>query len=461
MNRSPIAPLVAVLALCSACPSESSPSPCEGDVLPSVETCDGLDNDCDGRIDEAVARSCYDGSASTVDSVTGLPKGACRAGVQGCAAGTWEACAGQILPTSEDCGGGPGNGVDEDCDGTVDNGCGCDDGAVRPCYSGPAETAGVGACHTGAQTCWAGVWSDCGGQVVPVPEVCGNGVDEDCDGDVDDPATCSPCPDPALTCYTGPLDPVTFRPVGVCRPGTRACVDGVLGACQGQVLPSPELCDGEDNDCNGIVDDSPYLCAAGQACVNGFCVEESCGGAVQCREGYVCDAGSGCVPELCGASACPVGDLCLAGACVDPCAAVSCGLGDYCSAGVCTGGTCYAMGCAPGQICEGGFCAIDPCASVSCAYDTFCRGGACVPACALVTCPGGSRCGADGACEVDACQGVSCSPGTACEGGLCVADLCWNLSCGEGQACKAGYCVDDPCAHITCSVGTCDDGQCY
>lgn len=59
---------------------------------------------------------------------------------------------------------------------------------TRPCYSGPSGTDGVGACTAGVNTCnpegrWE-LW--CDGEVVPSSEDCDNGVDDDCDGTVDD-----------------------------------------------------------------------------------------------------------------------------------------------------------------------------------------------------------------------------------------------------------------------------------
>ena len=46
-------------------------------------------------------------------------RGVCRAGSQACAAGAWGACTGEVGPSMERC----GNRLDDDCDGTVDNGC--------------------------------------------------------------------------------------------------------------------------------------------------------------------------------------------------------------------------------------------------------------------------------------------------------------------------------------------------
>lgn len=123
--------------------------------------------------------------------------GACRRGVQRCVGsgelGSWGAsCEGAIGPVTEVC----GNSIDDDCDGMTDEDCGCTVGATMNCYSGPAGTAGVGACRNGTRRCMAGspaTFGACTDEVVPRSEVCGNSVDDDCDGSVDeDCATCSP-----------------------------------------------------------------------------------------------------------------------------------------------------------------------------------------------------------------------------------------------------------------------------
>ncbi len=81
-----------------------------------------------------------------------------------------------------------------DCDGNAANGCevrgtcACTPNAVQSCYSGRAETMGVGICRAGTQRCNAEgtAWGNCDGQVTPRIEVCGNGLDDNCNGEVDE-----------------------------------------------------------------------------------------------------------------------------------------------------------------------------------------------------------------------------------------------------------------------------------
>src|SRR6185369_4666620 len=155
---------------------------------------------------------------------------------QTCVNGKYGSCTGAIGPTAETC-----NDVDDDCDGVIDNGCICRRGDTRGCYAGPAGTGGVGICRVGTQSCviQGGVasWGACSGQVLPGQESC-NALDDDCNGKVDD----------GLSRSCG-------NNVGACRPGTQVCAAGARGACTGGVDPEPELCNGIDDDCDGVGDD--------------------------------------------------------------------------------------------------------------------------------------------------------------------------------------------------------------
>lgn len=69
--------------------------------------------------------------------------------------------------------------VDTSCDTVLNPGCDCINTHTQPC--GEDE----GACAFGTQTCVDGAWGACEGGVGPTDEICGNGVDEDCDGTPD------------------------------------------------------------------------------------------------------------------------------------------------------------------------------------------------------------------------------------------------------------------------------------
>ncbi len=249
--------------------------PCERSGRPSGDACDGVDNDCNGTVDDqclctlGARQGCYTGPSTT----RGV--GACRDGTSVCSpwavgyGSIWSACAGEVRPSRDVC-----DGVDNDCNGTVDDGCACSPGASRGCYGGPAGTSGVGACRPGRQTCVtsgaAPAWSVCGGQALPSPEVCGDGIDNDCNGMVDDRCECRP--GTSRACYDGPAG--TQR-VGACRDGSQTCVANATGGaswgpCAGSVRPSSERCDGVDDDCNRTVDDG-CACRPGatQSCYTG------------------------------------------------------------------------------------------------------------------------------------------------------------------------------------------------
>jgi hypothetical protein len=178
----------------------------------SGETCgNGFDDDGNGKIDDgcpcsAATQSCYPGDPSQVG------KGKCKAGTQSCqktgeVSSAWGPCEGAVLPdATETC-----NGVDDDCDGVVDPGCQCTAGQTQPCGSD------VGACQPGIIECKAdGTWSECTGAIEPSAEVCGNNIDENCDGVADEGCATTVTVDLNINgdCVTASCPPEAPYPVG-------------------------------------------------------------------------------------------------------------------------------------------------------------------------------------------------------------------------------------------------------
>ena len=211
--------------------------------LPAPEACNTRDDDCDGLVDEGTdpATAC------------GVAVGACQAGTLACVAGS-VTCVGAVEPTQEAC-----NGADDDCDGDTDEATA---GSGEACEVDGACTGGVTTCVDGALVCVP--------PAADAPETC-NGADDDCDGTIDEaPADAGgPC-----------------GAQGACAGGTLLCVDGAL-VCDGLADARPETCNGEDDDCDGTVDEavpeSGRVCEAGRACG---------AGTVACVEGVLA-----CIPD--------------------------------------------------------------------------------------------------------------------------------------------------------------------
>ena len=60
----------------------------------------------------------------------------------------------------------------------------CTPGETAECYHGPSGSKERGICKAGISTCASsGYWGPCEGEVLPQPEICYNGIDENCDGE--------------------------------------------------------------------------------------------------------------------------------------------------------------------------------------------------------------------------------------------------------------------------------------
>ena len=234
---------------------EEGVSPCSA-KQPTPETCNGVDDDCDGTVDPEDSIGCVvwwkdedgDGSGGEISACIceGLPgfsqaSGDCDDDNPGISPAVPEVC----------------NGLDDDCDGEVDepDAVGCvsawldEDGDG---WGGPDNDC---VCDPVAPFALKG--GDCDDQQAGVnpgaQEVC-NGLDDDCDGSTDEPS--------AAGCVTawldedgdgwgGPQEVCLCEPIAPYVTQGGDCDDSHAGVNPG----APEACNGLDDDCDGLVDE--------------------------------------------------------------------------------------------------------------------------------------------------------------------------------------------------------------
>ncbi|MFY0568746.1 putative metal-binding motif-containing protein [Archangium lansingense] len=261
---------------------------------PTAETCNGIDDDCDGATDDGVLLNyytdgdgdgygagapvaqgcappaglvtnntdCNDGNSAVYPGAIKLcGTGACRNQVQACVNGVEQTCTPKP-PSTEACDGG-----DNDCNGVKDD--------VTP------KTCGIGACFRSYSACMEACHYDpdepdrttC--EIVddpsacvpgnPVAEICNNGIDEDCNGIADDGP-----PSAYVDFYLdadGDGYGSAWQIVRACtRPqgyvlDKRDCDD-----TRAEIRPgATEVCDGFDNDCDRAYDEQD-VCRVGNVC---------------------------------------------------------------------------------------------------------------------------------------------------------------------------------------------------
>jgi hypothetical protein len=479
---------------------------CSNPTSPASEACDGIDNDCNGLTD--------DGMFPGEGNVCGSDEGECVSGLIDCAGGILD-CVGDVGPKQEICDG-KDNDCDGVIDNGIVVGGSCSPMYDMTLYPGPRDK---GACAPGILECDGNGGNTCVGGQGPQPEVCdGIDNDCDGSVDETGPApdgidtTANPFPPPMAN--IGDLCGVD---TGACQQGNYACVNGQF-ACLGGQGPQEEACDCNDNDCDGVSDEqdpSPAsaICAPGNSCVKSgtscLCASPCLPGEFPCPPGQRCEAvtssdtgmplGNYCVADNCGNCAAktvlnadntvlcapagtPAGANCIAPpvcqckgqtGCKNPCYGVTCGAGEICTeygadAGKCVPNNCYGapcLGC--DQVCHNGSCATNPCTPTSCPGQTCVpnddfMGFTCVDSCVGKNCAAGEVC-KNGTCVTD-CTG--CAADQVCDYGqmppACVKNLC-TMPCANGGCCDpvTGACGDCPCEGVVCPTGqSCMNGEC-
>ncbi|MCB9593522.1 MAG: putative metal-binding motif-containing protein [Sandaracinaceae bacterium] len=352
------------------------------------------------------------------------------------------------------------------------------------CVIPPGESEGVCAACADNDICGNGIDDDCDGTPDNgSPETC-NGEDDDCDGSVDEEL--DEDGDNFSWCPTGP-------PPQDCDDTNSAIHPAGAGT------PVPDICDGLDNDCDPATPDGSGQCnALTQDCDGLGCVDVNCMTRPSlCVTGQFCDETT--LPPSCqttsmtcinGEAPCPEGTVCnpANAACVTPSGDGSrCDYDAECTSGLCVPVQALRAPELPPPA-RAGYCSHSCCRDSDCGSQERCWASgtgarACVPASffvdtgfgapAAMDCTTRSQCsqecvaGTDDAADVNTRYRLACGPGRSsrstcfgdftCQfeflssGAACVNDSCTLYDCGGPGDCPSGICGSGLCRE-TCAV---------
>ncbi|MCO4761022.1 MAG: putative metal-binding motif-containing protein [Myxococcales bacterium] len=224
------------------CMNDKTGVTCSTAFKKATEICDTKDNDCDGVTDEGFK---YLGLATTA-SCDGV--GACGKGVVECTPGSTKTATCSTNPngskkenTTEIC-----DDKDNDCDGKVDEGC--DDDGDKHCDAKMSTPGKPKTCVFGGGDC-----NDANANINPSTKELCNDKDDDCNSKTDETFIYTQVS--KATGKTWKLAVKAQCGLGVCVGGTVKCAGTSGVTCSTLGKASTEICDGKDNNCDGRVDE--------------------------------------------------------------------------------------------------------------------------------------------------------------------------------------------------------------